>query len=209
MKTPKIKLGAFFFGGVEMDDAGAGPPAPMDRRYTHEQCWKATLDYIDSAVEADRLGYDSFWTTEHHFQHEGYEVIPNGLQLSTWIAARTSNGPARHDVQRRAAVEPAAPRGGLRHAAQPVGRAGDPRCRPRHGSARGAAPQRQGRLDRVPRQPRSGGRRRAQPRGVRGVDGDRPAWRSTNELVLVPGQALPRSPSPGSPIAAPRCRSSR
>ena len=35
------------------------------------------------------MGYDSFWTTEHHFQHEGYEVIPNGLQLSTWIAAHT------------------------------------------------------------------------------------------------------------------------
>ena len=69
-------------------------PAPARRRRwtgatRNEQCWKATLDYIDSAVEADRLGYDSFWTTEHHFQHEGYEVIPNGLQISTWIAART------------------------------------------------------------------------------------------------------------------------
>ncbi|MEZ5260117.1 MAG: LLM class flavin-dependent oxidoreductase, partial [Ilumatobacteraceae bacterium] len=84
-----LKLGAFFFGGVEMSDAGGGPPDPMDRRFTNEECWKATLDYIDSAVVADRLGYDSFWTTEHHFQYEGYEVIPNGLQISTWIAART------------------------------------------------------------------------------------------------------------------------
>lgn len=84
-----LKLGAFFFGGVEMDDAGAGAPNPMDRRYTNEQCWAATLDYVDSAMEAERLGYDSFWTTEHHFQYEGYEVIPNGLLISTWIAART------------------------------------------------------------------------------------------------------------------------
>jgi alkanesulfonate monooxygenase SsuD/methylene tetrahydromethanopterin reductase-like flavin-dependent oxidoreductase (luciferase family) len=84
-----MKIGAFFFGGVEMDDAGAGPPAAMDRRFSNEQCWKATQEYVQSAIEADRLGYDSFWTTEHHFQYEGYEVIPNGIQLSTWIAART------------------------------------------------------------------------------------------------------------------------
>ena len=69
-----MKLGAFFFGGVEMTDAGAGAPSPMDRRFTNEQCWDATLKYIDAAVEADRMGYDSFWTTEHHFQYEGYEI---------------------------------------------------------------------------------------------------------------------------------------
>ncbi len=84
-----MKLGAFLFGGVEMSDAGAGAPAPMDRRYDNDACWKATIDYVDTAIAADRLGFDSFWTTEHHFQYEGYEVIPNGLQLNTWIAAKT------------------------------------------------------------------------------------------------------------------------
>ena len=85
-----MKLGAFFFGGVEMTDAGAVKPNPMDRRFDNVACWDATLKYVDAAVAADGLGYDSFWTTEHHFQHEGYEVIPNGLLLNTWIAARTS-----------------------------------------------------------------------------------------------------------------------
>ena len=84
-----MKIGAFFFGGVEMTDAGAGLPNPMDRRYSNEACWDATLKYIDAAVHADRLGFESFWTTEHHFQYEGYEVIPNGILVSTWIAART------------------------------------------------------------------------------------------------------------------------
>ncbi|QQS24823.1 MAG: LLM class flavin-dependent oxidoreductase [Actinomycetota bacterium] len=84
-----MKVGAFFFGGVEMDDAGGGPPHPMDRRYSNEQVWKATSEYVSSAIEADRLGFDSFWTTEHHFQYEGYEVIPNGLLVSAWIAALT------------------------------------------------------------------------------------------------------------------------
>lgn len=86
-----MKVGAFFFGGVEMDDAGAGLPHPMDRRYDNDQVWKATTEYVNSAIEADRLGFDSFWTTEHHFQYEGYEVIPNGLLISTWIAAQTRN----------------------------------------------------------------------------------------------------------------------
>ncbi|HUF99694.1 MAG TPA: LLM class flavin-dependent oxidoreductase [Ilumatobacter sp.] len=85
-----MRYGAFFFGGVEMSDAGAGPPAPMDRRFSNEACWQATLDYVHSATVAEELGFDSFWTTEHHFQYEGYEVIPNGLQISTWIAAKTS-----------------------------------------------------------------------------------------------------------------------
>ncbi|MEK7425638.1 MAG: LLM class flavin-dependent oxidoreductase [Actinomycetota bacterium] len=84
-----MKIGAFLFGGVEMSDAGAGPPHPMTRRFDNQACWDATLQYIDTAVEADRLGYDSFWTTEHHFQYEGYEVIPNGILVSAWIAART------------------------------------------------------------------------------------------------------------------------
>ncbi len=84
-----MKLGAFFFGGVELADAGAGPPNPMDRRYDNATLWRATEQYVNSATVAERLGFDSFWTTEHHFQYEGYEVIPNGLQLCTWIAART------------------------------------------------------------------------------------------------------------------------
>ncbi|MGE0305660.1 MAG: LLM class flavin-dependent oxidoreductase [Acidimicrobiia bacterium] len=84
-----MKVGASFFGGVEMTDAGAGLPNPMDRRFSNAACWDATLKYIDAAVAADEMGYDSFWTTEHHFQYEGFEVIPNGILVSTWIAART------------------------------------------------------------------------------------------------------------------------
>lgn len=84
-----MRTGVFLFGGVEMPDAGAGAPAPTDRRYDAKEAWAATERIIDVAVLADRLGFDSFWTTEHHFQYEGYEVVPNGILLSTIIAGRT------------------------------------------------------------------------------------------------------------------------
>ena len=34
----------------------------------------------------DDLGYDTLWFAEHHFQHEGYECIPNLLMLGVHLA---------------------------------------------------------------------------------------------------------------------------
>ena len=50
-----LKLGAFFFGGVEMSDAGGGPPDPMDRRYSNQECWQATLDYVEFGARLQPL----------------------------------------------------------------------------------------------------------------------------------------------------------
>jgi alkanesulfonate monooxygenase SsuD/methylene tetrahydromethanopterin reductase-like flavin-dependent oxidoreductase (luciferase family) len=85
-----MEHGVFMFGAVEMDDAGAGPPAPTDRRYTQKQMWHAATRMLDMGVAADRLGYDVFNLTEHHFQYEGYEVIPNGLLFGVVLAERTT-----------------------------------------------------------------------------------------------------------------------
>ena len=41
------------------------------------------------AVYCDQNQWDSIWFTEHHFSHEGMEICPNTLMLSTDIAART------------------------------------------------------------------------------------------------------------------------
>ena len=84
-----MRTGIFLFGGVEMDDAGAGLPAPTDRRFSQEQMWSATERIIDMGVVSDKLGFDSYWLTEHHFQYEGYEVIPNGILIGAILAERT------------------------------------------------------------------------------------------------------------------------
>ncbi len=86
-----MRTGVFLFGGVEMDDAGAGAPAPTDRRYDQKTMWHAATRMLDMGVRADELGYDSFWLTEHHFQYEGYEVVPNGLMFGAILAERTRN----------------------------------------------------------------------------------------------------------------------
>ncbi|MDG1409999.1 MAG: LLM class flavin-dependent oxidoreductase [Acidimicrobiales bacterium] len=84
-----MRVGIFLFGGVEMDDAGSGPPSPTDRRYSQEHIWRATEQTIETGVLCDRLGFDSYWLTEHHFQFEGYEVIPNGILIGAILAERT------------------------------------------------------------------------------------------------------------------------
>jgi alkanesulfonate monooxygenase SsuD/methylene tetrahydromethanopterin reductase-like flavin-dependent oxidoreductase (luciferase family) len=40
-------------------------------------------------VRCEQLGFESFWLTEHHFQYEGYEVVPNGILFGAVLAERT------------------------------------------------------------------------------------------------------------------------
>jgi alkanesulfonate monooxygenase SsuD/methylene tetrahydromethanopterin reductase-like flavin-dependent oxidoreductase (luciferase family) len=85
-----MRVGVFLFGGVEMPDAGPGGTPPLERRYGQADIDHAHRSLLECGELAERLGYDSFWLTEHHFQHEGYEVVPNGLLFSAFLAARTT-----------------------------------------------------------------------------------------------------------------------
>jgi alkanesulfonate monooxygenase SsuD/methylene tetrahydromethanopterin reductase-like flavin-dependent oxidoreductase (luciferase family) len=84
-----MRVGLFLFGAVPMADAGAGDPQPTARRAPNEVVWETTERLVDVGCVADRLGYDYYFLTEHHFQHEGYEVIPNALMVGLAVAERT------------------------------------------------------------------------------------------------------------------------
>jgi len=85
-----MRVGIFVFGGVEMPDRGAGPPNPLDRRSPQRDIWRTQEQLLDLGVRTEELGFDSFWLTEHHFQHEGYEIVPNALMFGAFLAGRTS-----------------------------------------------------------------------------------------------------------------------
>jgi len=53
---------------------------------TDDQSWR---DHLDVFLQADELGFDALWSVEHHFTP--YCLIPDPLQLLTYIAGRTTN----------------------------------------------------------------------------------------------------------------------
>jgi alkanesulfonate monooxygenase SsuD/methylene tetrahydromethanopterin reductase-like flavin-dependent oxidoreductase (luciferase family) len=84
-----VQLGVFLFGNVDMPDAGWGGREPQERRYGQADFVRQYDDCFAYARAAEALGFDSLWLTEHHFQHEGYEVVPNIVLLSAMIAMKT------------------------------------------------------------------------------------------------------------------------
>jgi len=72
-----------------MPDAGPGSPAPEDRRATNDEVIDTYANLCRWARLADDLGYDTLWLTEHHFQHEGYEVTPNLILFGVHLAGIT------------------------------------------------------------------------------------------------------------------------
>ena len=84
-----MRVDVDFFGTVPMDDAGNAGPQPTDRRYGNDAVLACYDNLAHWAGTADRLGYDTMWLTEHHFQHEGYEVVPNLVLFGAILAQRT------------------------------------------------------------------------------------------------------------------------
>src|SRR5690242_908035 len=55
----------------------------------HAAAQEVLISQVRQGVLAEKLGYQSFWLTEHHFQPEGAEMSPNPLFTQMAIAAQT------------------------------------------------------------------------------------------------------------------------
>jgi alkanesulfonate monooxygenase SsuD/methylene tetrahydromethanopterin reductase-like flavin-dependent oxidoreductase (luciferase family) len=83
------KFSVLYVGQIELENVGLdGTPADA-RRYSNERLVEAFQTAREVSQLMDELGYYCLWTAEHHFQHEGYEVFPNLILLSTWLATQT------------------------------------------------------------------------------------------------------------------------
>ena len=83
------RFSTLYVGHIELEQCGlSGTPAD-DRRYPNDRLIEAFDTAVALARATDALGYETLWLAEHHFQHEGYECIPNIPMLAVDLAHRT------------------------------------------------------------------------------------------------------------------------
>jgi len=83
------KFSVLYVGHIALDHVGLdGTPADQ-RSYPNERLVEGMAMAESAARAMDELGYDTLWMAEHHFQREGYEVLPNLILLGTYLACQT------------------------------------------------------------------------------------------------------------------------
>src|ERR1700758_4018568 len=80
------KFTTVYAGHVDLPDRGQDTTPANERRYSNEHLASVFEKTEAIAKKMDALGYDTLWLAEHHFQHEGYECIPNDLILAVHLA---------------------------------------------------------------------------------------------------------------------------
>jgi len=80
------KFATVYAGHVDLPDMGQMATPANERRYSNEVLATVFQKTEDVARVMDECGYDAIWLAEHHFQHEGYECLPNILMLAVHLA---------------------------------------------------------------------------------------------------------------------------
>ena len=78
-----------YVGQIDLDNIGLDGTPANDRRYSNDRFAEVFWTCRRIARAMDETGYHALWTAEHHFQHEGYECLPNLIQLGLWLATQT------------------------------------------------------------------------------------------------------------------------
>ena len=85
------KFGSLFAGHVDLENIGLDG-TPVNERWLPDEELAGVFDKTEAIVlKMEELGYDTFWSAEHHFQREGYECLPNLLLLYVHLAHLTRN----------------------------------------------------------------------------------------------------------------------
>jgi alkanesulfonate monooxygenase SsuD/methylene tetrahydromethanopterin reductase-like flavin-dependent oxidoreductase (luciferase family) len=83
------RFSTLYVGHIELQACGLGGTPADDRRYPNRRLTEVFETAAALAQATDALGYETLWLAEHHFQHEGYECIPNIPLLAVDLAHRT------------------------------------------------------------------------------------------------------------------------
>jgi alkanesulfonate monooxygenase SsuD/methylene tetrahydromethanopterin reductase-like flavin-dependent oxidoreductase (luciferase family) len=88
-----IEVGVFHNGASELPviESPDGKLVLTDGslKEVHESCQRTVLNQVRQGILADKLGYDYWFQTEHHFQPEGAEFSPTPLLSEMAIATNT------------------------------------------------------------------------------------------------------------------------
>ena len=86
-----MRVDTNFFCTVPMPDAGDPNVPATSRRYGNDAVVACYENLVAWAKTCDQLGFDTMWLTEHHFQYEGYEVLPNLILFGQHLASLTKD----------------------------------------------------------------------------------------------------------------------
>jgi len=80
------KFATVYAGHVDLPDMGQDATPANERRFSNEHL-ATVFEKTDAVAKVmDEAGYHAIWLAEHHFQREGYEVIPNLLLSAVHLA---------------------------------------------------------------------------------------------------------------------------
>ena len=105
------KFATVYAGHVDLPDRGQDATPANERRFSNQHL-AGVFDKTEAIAKVmDEGGWDTLWLAEHHFQQEGYEVIPNLLMAAVHLCHLTKrSGSAAASTSRRCGIRCGWPR---------------------------------------------------------------------------------------------------